>query len=420
MDVAQCPVAHDFDLYSKEYLADPYKFFNRLREETPVAYQPDLGVYLVTRYDDIVRIFKDRDTFASANSTSPFLPLCDEAKAILSSGCPRLPTLSAADPPRHNDMRGAVAKCLTPKRWAASQPAVRAYATDLVRKIADKPVADLVPDFAYPLPAFAGFALLGFPPEDTDQLKAWCQDRVFLTYGRLEPEAQVAAAKQTALFWSYIEKHVTWRLDEPGDDLTTDLIELQKQWGEDRLTYVDIVNIVYSISLAAHETSQNAMLNGIRRLLENRSLWDQLVAEPAKIPAAVEELLRFDSVTINLRRTVTRDTEIAGVPIPKGAVVMMLTGSAHHDPRRFENPETIDFDRPNAKDHLAFGKQWHFCLGAPLARFEYALALELFTTLTPRMRLVADQHIDYLPIITVRGMDKLLVEPNPAAQGTAP
>lgn len=414
MNAPQCPIAHDFDLYSPEYLADPYPFFDRIREETPVAYLPSLNLYLITRYDEIVQVFMDRETFASANSTSPFTPICPEAKAIMDSGCPRLPTLSACDPPRHTKMRGAVAQCLTPRRWAASQPAVREYATNLVSRLVEKPVADLVMDFAYPLPAFAAFALLGFPAKDTDQLKDWCLHRVLLNYGRLEPDDQVAAAREQAKFWNYIENHVKWRMEEPGDDLTTDLLNLQKKLGEDELTYVDIVNIVYSISLAAHETSQNAMLNGVRRILERRELWDSLVANPSLVPKAVEELLRFDSATINLRRTVTRDTEISGIPIPKGALVMMLTGSAHHDPRQFPDPKKIDFERSNARDHLAFGKQWHFCLGGPLARFEYALALELLTKMAPRMRMVADQQINYLPIITVRGMDKLLVEPNPA------
>lgn len=409
-----CPFSSDIDLLAPEYLADPYPHLERLREDTPVAYLPELKLYLVTRYADVSSVFQDRDTFASAGATSPFFPICPEAEAILSTGFPRKATLSNCDPPRHTQMRSAVAQCLTPRRWTRSQPAVRDYATALVQRLAGQPVADLFADLTYPLPAFAGFALLGFPPEDTDRIKEWCVYRVLLTYGKLEAPEQVKAARELTAFWSYVEAHVRKRMVEPADDLTTDLLDLSAK-SPDTLTTEDVINMVYSIGLASHETSQNAMLNGLRRILADRPQWEALCADPALIPNAVEELLRFDAPAIGLRRHVTRDTEIGGLAIPKGATVMLMTGSANHDPAQFAEPKRLDIRRANARSHLSFGKQWHFCLGTPLARFEYHLVLQLLTSLTPRMRLVDKQQIRYLPILQFRGMDHLLVEPAPAA-----
>jgi len=409
---SRCPVAHDFDPFGDRYREDPYPIFKELRDAAPVVYVPDLDAYLITRYDDIVKVFIDRETFSSEGSSSNFSPLCPEAQQILSTGFPRKATLTNCDAPRHTRMRAVVVKCLTPRRWSQSQPAVRAYATQLIDELVNKPVADLQADLAYSLPAFAGFALLGFPLEDTDLLKGWCTNRVLLTYGKLSPDQQIQAAREVVDFWNYAAAHVQRRIKEPGDDLTTDLLEVARK-SDGEVTTEDVLNIVYSISLASHETSQNAMLNGLRRLLESRDQWNLLCDEPELIPDAVEELLRYEAPAISLRRKTTRDTEIGGIPIPAGARVLMLTGSANRDPQHFPNPETLDFRRPNAREHLSLGKQWHFCLGAPLARFEYGLVLEQLTQKAPRMRLLADQTFDYHPLAQFRVMKQLLVEPRP-------
>lgn len=407
-----CPIAHDFDPFGDRYREDPYRIFSELRDAAPVVYVPELDVYLVTRYDDIVKVFIDRETFSSEGASSNFSPLCPEAQHILSTGFPRKATLTNCDAPRHTRMRATVVKCLTPRRWSQSQPAVRAYATQLVDALIAKPVADLQADLAYSLPAFAGFALLGFPPEDTDLLKSWCTNRVLLTYGKLPSDKQIQAAQEVVDFWNYTAAHVQRRIKDPGDDLTSDLLEVARK-SNDEVTTEDVLNMVYSISLASHETSQNAILNGLRRLLENRDQWNLLCENPTLIPDAVEELLRYDAPAISLRRKTTRDTEIGGIPIPAGARVMMLTGSANRDPQHFPDPETLNVRRPNAREHLSLGKQWHFCLGAPLARFEYSLVLEQLTQKAPRMRLLPGQTFDYHPLAQFRVMKQLLVEPMP-------
>lgn len=412
--LAQCPVHQDFNPLSPAYLSDPFPLLAELRQEGPVTYVPRFDMYVVSRYEQATRILEDRDTFASANATSPFMPVCDEAQAILTGGFPRKPTFTNCDPPRHPRMRNAASRCLTPKRWAKAQPEIRAYAEDLVSAVARKPVADIMEDLAFPLPAFAGFNLLGFPQEDTELLKGWCGRRVALTYGELDAAGQVMAAHDLVDFWSYCRNFVERRLREPGDDLTTDLLQLSRQ-KPDLLDTEDVVNMVYSISLAGHETTTAAILNGLQVLLPNRPQWAAICADADLIPGAVEEMMRFNSPTMAIRRITTREVEIDGVSIPKGATMFLILASANKDAEHFPNPETFDSTRENARDHLSFGKAWHLCLGAPLARFELNLVLELLTRKTPGMRLVEDQDLHFPGSVLIRNPERLLVDPGAAA-----
>lgn len=416
--LAQCPVSHNFDPLSTSYMNDPHSLFAKLRADAPVTYVPDLDLYVVSRYADVTRVLEDRETFASEGASSPFVPVAPEAAAILAGGFPRKPVFSNCDPPKHPKMRMAASRCLTLKRWEKAKPAIRAYAQDLLDKMAKKPVADLMEDLCFPLPAFAGFSLLGFPLEDTDLLKSWCNGRVEITYGKLSPEGQLEAAHDLVNFFAYCRNFVEMRLTNPGDDLTTDLLELSKEMGDD-LTTEDIVNMIYSISLAGHETSTAAIMNALQKLLTDRKQWDALRADPSLIPNAVEELMRWNSPSLAIRRLSTRESEVGGVPIPKGARMFVLLASANRDEEHFPNPEEFDLERENARDHVSFGKAWHFCLGAPLARFEAQLVLELLTQQTPDMRLVEGQTAHYVPNVLIRKPEHLLVEPNVAVQAVA-
>jgi len=410
--MSQCPVAHGFQPFSEEYLADPYPLYAAIRDQGRVAYVPDFDLYVISHYEDVSQIFSDRDTYSSLNSTSPFMPVVPEAQKILNSGFPRRPTFTNCDPPRHPKMRNAASRCLTKRRWGLLQELVRDYTKGLIEKMETKKTCNLYDDLAFPLPAYAGFTLLGFPYEDIDLLKSWCGPRVLLTYGDLSPEDQVKAAQDLVDFWEYCRKFVEMRKETPGDDLTTDLLELSKKRGDD-LTTEDIINMVYSIALAGHETTTNAMLNCINQLMKHRDTWQRLCDDPSLIPQAIEELLRLDSPTLCIRRRTTRATRIGDVDIPADALIVLLLGATHHDTEKFENPEELNIDRANADDHLAFGKDFHYCLGAPIARYELITVLELLTQKFPDMRLVEDQKIDYAANILLRAPTQMLIELQP-------
>jgi cytochrome P450 len=252
--------------------------------------------------------------------------------------------------------------------------------------------------------------LLGFPDEDTDMLKGWSANRIMFTYGRLSNVEQVEVAEEIVAFWKYCEAHVAARSAEPVDDMTSDLVRLSREKPE-QLNEFDIVNMVYSMALAGHETTCNTIGNGMRALLENRSQWEELVADRSKIPNAVEEILRFDGPVLNHRRLAKADTQVGGVDIPAGAKVMMCFASADHDGAQFAESERFDIDRDDAELHMAFGKGPHLCLGAPLARLEVRVVLELLTSMTPQMALVPDQDFEYSPNALFRGLRRLMVAP---------
>lgn len=405
-----CPVTHGFTPFSSDYLADPYPWFNALREETPVAYSPEYDLYLVTRFDDIVAVLKNRDAFSAANSTIAFSKIAPAAQAILASGFPRKPTFSNADAPRHTAMRSVASKCLTHRRWKSVQPVITGFVEKRLEALKGKDVIDLGTDLIFPTTSYAGFSLLGFPEEDIPMLFSWCGKRVLMTYGELGEDDQVVAARQLVDFWNYCRDFVRMRADNLVDDLPSDLIRAANDSGG-AMTIEDVDNMIYSLSLASHETTANAMLNGIQRLMRNRDVWNELAADPSLIPGAVEELLRFDSPTITHRRLCKVDTDVGGVTIPAGATVMLMLGAGNHDPARFPDPETVDIRRKNAIEHLAFGKNWHFCLGAPLARFEIGLVLGKLLEAMPGMRL-ADEPLVYNPVVLFRGPEKLLVHPS--------
>jgi cytochrome P450 len=406
-----CPVAHDFDLLAPEHLRDPYPLMARLREEGPAFYVPELDHYIVTRYSDIEHVLMDRETFSAANASSPLTPPADEARRILEAGYRRVPTLNNADPPRHGPMRKAVLQCMSPRRLVALEPTLRKYAQGLIDNFVQEPVVDLVSSLAFPLPAFAAFSLLGFPVEDTDMLKEWCYRRVLFTYGKPSIERQIEGAEAMVAFWSYVERFVDARLNEPADDLTSDLLHKVHAKHPETVTVEDIVNMVYSMALAGHETTTNLIGNGLRQLFIHRDQWDALCADGSLIPNAVEEALRFEGPVVAHRRMAKVDTEIGGVPLPAGAKVMMLFASAGRDESVFEHPDAFDVRRDNAELHLAFGKGPHLCLGAPLARMEMVIVLELLTDQTPNMALVADRETDYVPNVLFRTPQHVWVRP---------
>jgi hypothetical protein len=409
--MAECPVAHGYDLLDPAVVANPYLPLDAWREKAPVFFVPGLDHYVITRYADVERVLLDRQSWSAANASSPLTAVCPAAQEVLSTGFDRVPTLNNSDPPRHGPMRKSVLSVMTPRRLRALEPVLREYAVGLIEGFRDEPVIDLVERLCFPFPGFAAFSLLGFPESDTEQLKDWSRNRVLLTYGRLEEDQQIETAKDVLAMWKYVEAFVAQRWADPVDDLTSDLVRLSAEKPE-QVNQFDIVNIVYSMALAGHETTCNTIGSGVFALLRHRDQWQRLVDDPSLIENSVEEVLRYDGPVLYHRRIAKVDTEVGGVMIPAGAKIMMAFASADHDPSQFgDDATTFRVDRADADLHLAFGKGPHLCLGAPLGRLEARLAFELLTTMTPDMELVPDQDIQYSPNALFRGLTKLMVCP---------
>jgi cytochrome P450 len=405
----RCPVAHGYDPLAPATVVDPHAALRGLREAGPVFYMEEFDHYIVTRFEDVERILLDRESWSASNASSPLVPPCPAAQKVLGEGFKRVPTLNNADPPRHGPMRKSVLTCMTPRRLNSLEPVLRDYAKGLILEMTRHHEVDFVDAFSFPFPGFAAFSLLGFPYSDTESLKNWSRTRVLLTYGRLSDDEQVAVAHDVVSMWRYVEDFVAQRWDDPKDDLTSDLVRLSHDKPE-QLNQFDIVNIVYSMALAGHETTSNTIGSGVKALMDHRESWEALKADPSLIPNAVEEILRFDGPVINHRRMAKVDVEIGGVTIPAGGRVFLGFASAGRDSAIFDDPDTFDVTRENAELHLEFGKGAHLCLGAPLGRLETRIALELLVEHCPDIHL-APQEFEYSPNALFRGLKQLLVRP---------
>jgi cytochrome P450 len=199
------------------------------------------------------------------------------------------------------------------------------------------------------------------------------------------------------------------RRANPREDFTSDLVHTPDREGQP-LTQQEVSTILFGLLLAGHETTTNILGNALRRLLDQRSSWEEIGADPSLIPNAVEEVLRFDSSVIHWRRRSVVSVELSGVPIPADSDILVSIGAANRDPDVFAEPDTFDIHRANANEHLSFGSGPHLCLGASLARLEARVVLEELSAALPGLRLSRGQRFEFMPIIAFRGPRALHVE----------
>jgi cytochrome P450 len=253
------------------------------------------------------------------------------------------------------------------------------------------------------------FLFLGMPEEDVARVKTWARNRLMLTWGRLSEEQQMTEAKGLLEYWKYTEAYIQKLVASPPDNYVGDLIRVSLR-NEADLSILEITNVVYGLLIAGHETTTSMSANAVATLMRHRDAWDRLCTDPALIPNAVEELLRFDSSVITWRRKALKTVEMAGVQIPEGAKLLLALCSGNRDAAHFPEPEWLDLDRENAKTHLSFGFGIHYCLGAPLARLELKVILEELTRRLPSLQLVPDQRWEFPPNTSFRGPAQLWVE----------
>lgn len=402
-------VGASYDPFRDPMLSDPYPFFALARRAAPVFYAPAIDHWVVSRREDVTRVFKDTDTYSASNTIAPISPLTPEAQRILREGEWRItPALGNNDPPDHARFRRNVNRAFTPRRVAVLEPFVRQVVTEAVDRIEPHGRADLMRELVWDLPALVILELLGIPDEGVPIVREGAENRVRFVWGRPTPEEQERLAAAMVRFWGYLRGLVDERLAAPRDDLTSELLRVRG--GDDTVFTLDeIASVLFAFLTAGHETTSSLLGNALRQLLEQRSAWEELRADPALVPNAVEEVLRYDSSVVAWRRRARRPAELSGVAIPEGAQLLLLLGSANRDERTFEDADTFDIHRRNAGDHLSFGLGIHFCIGAALARLEVRTALEILLARLPDLRLVDGQAFAFVPNTTFRGPLELQV-----------
>ncbi len=398
-----------FEPFSGPLLDDPYPFFAKWLDESPVFFAEEVGYWVITRYEDCKRALKDYSVFSASNTLGPIFPACPKAaKALADGGFRSIPTLTNVDPPAHNRTRRIANKAFTPSRVRAMEAVVRDIVRPFLAARAPGKQFDFVADVSWALPAHVIFSILGLSADDVRKIKIGSSTRLTFMFGQAGEAEQVEMAKGMAEFWQYCEDLANDRRADPRDDFTSDLVHSLDGDGQP-LTQQEVSTILFGLLLAGHETTTALLTSGLRRLLENPASWEAICTSPELIPNAVEEILRFDSSVVHWRRKTLEPVVLSGVEIPADANVLVTIGAANHDPSKFESPDVFDIRRENASQHLSFGHGPHICLGASLARLEARVVFEELTAAAPGLKLVEHQQFEFLPIMGFRGPRKLEV-----------
>jgi cytochrome P450 len=401
--------AIDFNPLFPPQSDDPFPSLAELRKERPIFLSPSLNMWVVTRYQDAQAIVKDPQTFSSKQMFGP--QISEEAKRILE------PTLFGSasgglilsDPPEHTRLRQVLSAAFSARQVAQMEPRIRELVKGLIQAFPPQDPIDIVEAFSRPLPTFAIGRLLGVPPEDYHRLRLWAADAFRLISQPLPPEEQVKLAQSVLNQHEYMTRLVEERRQKPQDDLTSALLEVVAQ--EDaKLSTRELVELLTVVFAAGFESTMHLLTASLNFLLKDRSQWEALSKNPEFIPGVVEECLRLFPPIIATIRTTTREVELGGVVLPAYAPVYVVLASANRDEREFPEPETCRHHRENSNRHLAFGHGIHFCMGAPLARLEVRIALEMLSEQLPNLCLAPDQKaLTATPGLLVRGYEHLFV-----------
>jgi cytochrome P450 len=267
------------------------------------------------------------------------------------------------------------------------EPRIRVVLEELLDAIDPTAPFDLVSALTFPLPATVVFSFMGVPEDDYAQLKTWCGFRAKLAWGRPAAEEQIEHARNMTAYRRYLRELVAAKASHGANDFTSALLAIHDEDPE-QLSHEEIASILFSLSFAGHETTNYLIGNMLRRLLEDPARWEPVVADPALIPNAIDETLRYDPSVPVWRRLTKRPVTVGGVEIPEQSKLFLWLAAAGRDPAVFSNPDLFDLHRENPKRHLAFGKGIHFCIGSALGKLETRLALEALTHRFPTLRLV--------------------------------
>jgi cytochrome P450 len=398
-----------FDPADPAFLADPYPVFARLRAVAPVHWHPGLGLYIAVSHAACDAVLRDRGLGRIWRDREP-------AGLFPAFNLLHRTSILECEPPSHTRLRRLAAGAFARGHVERLRPWITRLADRLVADFAARlstgttddsgttdGTADLLSAVAEPLPVEVIAELLGVPGPDRGLLRPWSNAIVKMYEYGLAPHLQAAAERSAAAFVAYLRGLVAQRRRSPREnDLVSDLVAAAD--GQDRLSEDEIIGTCVLLLMAGHEATVSVIGNGVSALLTHRCQWDRLIADPALVPAAAEEMIRYDGPLQLFERTATRDVTIAGVTVPEGGKIAALLGAASRDPAVFAVPDRFDAARaPNP--HLGFGAGIHYCLGAPLARAEIQAVLAALRQRLPGVRIAGVPA--RRPEFVIRGLREL-------------
>ena len=410
-DAAEAAGTLVWDPYDPAWVADPYGVYAALRRDNPV-HRNALGFWVFTRHADCLAVLRDRRSSSDGRNVDggSVVPLrADEfgprsgPETMLAEMAPFL----FRDPPDHTRLRGLVQKAFTPRVVEGLRPRVEEICDELLDAALARGEADLVADYAYPLPVQIIVEMLGVPAEDHEQFRVWSDalarglDPDFL----LPPEAVQQRLGAILSFVQYFASLIEQRRTRPGEDLLSRLIAAEEQG--DVLTQGELLSTCILLLVAGHETTVNLVSGGALALMEHPDQLARFRDDLSVMRSGVEEMLRFVPPVQLTGRVALEDMEVGGARIAAGEFSMLLIGSANRDPDAFDDPDTFDVGRAD-NNHLGFGFGIHHCLGAPLARLEAQIALPALLRRARRLERTTDQLL-YKENIVLRGLQALPV-----------
>ena len=396
-----------FNPMAPGFREDPYSFYRRLRETDPFHKSRAADGFVLSRHEDVIAVLRDAD-FSSDERNLKLFPRMVARMERAGVPDPYLDdtmSMLRRDPPDHSRLRGLVAKAFTPRAVERMRPRVEQILKELLEPRPAHGAMELVREFAAPLPVRVIAEMLGVPPEDHVRFRHWSNE-VARSLGEGTLEDRRAALRAQAELRSYFEAIVDARRVAPRDDLISALAAAEDA-GE-RLKASEMFGTLVLLLVAGNETTTNLITNSLLALLRNPDQLALLRASPELVPAALEELLRYDSPVQMTSRIVTRDRELHGHRLRRGQQLVLLLGAANRDPAVFADPERLDVTRTDVR-HLSFSHGIHFCLGAQLARLEGSLALEALVTRYSKVRL-PEQKISWSNNTILRGPKELWLE----------
>jgi cytochrome P450 len=389
-----------------DLVANPFPLYKRMREEAPVLMLG--GVASVTRAADVEATIRNMGDFSSRRGGGTRQAV---AAALLGDRDRELLKreldfedlkLTSLDPPEHTRVRNLAHRVFTPRRVVEMRATVDSILEELLDHAAQKDSIDIIDEVAYELPLFVIGAMLGVSPEDRHKVRRWSTIKATFTGANYTNLTEASLA--THEFRAFVRDLVAERRKTRHTDLLAALLEPDE--AGDQLRPDELEAMFVLLLFAGHETTTNLIGNGMYGLLTHPDQLERLRDEPALVPNAVEEFLRWSSPAQLIHRVAARTAEIGDVTIPEGTTIRLFLGAANRDPERFENPDELDVARPDIR-HLGFGIGPHFCLGQALARMEAAAALGALLTRFPKLAIAGE--VEWRPNLTLRGLKALPV-----------
>jgi len=410
--------------FTGNYLTDPGTTWQDLLDGPAVRYAEDLGMWLIIRHEHVQRALGDNKTFLNALTLAPVYEVCPEAlQIVMQIDAP--PTTVAADPPVHLRTRRALRACFANTTARVDEqygPIVRQRTDELISQVkarAERGGLDLIAEFTTELPLLVLVDILGVPPVDIPRIRRWADGQIALVWGNPEPAEQVRLAQGLLDFWRYCQELVAGLLASGayGDSFVGKVLRFRDD-DDSVLTGNEAASLAFNLLVAGHETTAGLLAHSLDLALSVPRRWDELVADPGRIPAFVEEALRLRPAIDGWLRVTAEPVELGGVTIPAGARCLLVLGAANRDPAVFHRAAEFDPSRPNLRDSLTLRFGPHYCIGAALARLEAEVALNRLVTDLPGLRLADGYQRAFKPNVSFRAhqnMPAVLTPPSARA-----